>query len=70
MKNLNPVVKTLLVLTLPIIVPFIPLVIFAVVASHITPATFQGVCSSAPFWIAYIILAVGCFIAIGQELFD
>ncbi len=70
MKNLNPFVKTLLLLTLPVIVPFIPLLIFAVVVSHITPATFQDVCSSVPFWITFLILAIGSFIAVGQELFD
>jgi hypothetical protein len=70
MKNLNPVVKILLVLTLPMIIAFIPLLLLAITVACITPATFQDACSSAPFWIAYIILAVGCFIGIGQELFD
>ena len=70
MKNLNPVVKILLVLTLPIIISFIPLLLLAITVACITPATFQGVCSSAPFWVTFVILAIGCFIGIGQELFD
>jgi small-conductance mechanosensitive channel len=70
MKKINGVVKILLVLTLPIIIAFVPLLVLATTVACITPATFQGVCSSAPFWVTFVILAIGCFIAIGQELFD
>ena len=70
MKNLNGVVKLLLLLTLPIIVAFIPLIILATTVACITPATFQDVCSSAPFWITFVLLAIGSFVAVGQELFD
>jgi hypothetical protein len=70
MKNLNGVVKLLLLLTLPIIIPFIPLMILAITVACITPATFQDVCSSVPFWITFVILAIGSFVAVGQELFD
>jgi hypothetical protein len=70
MKNLNGVVKILLLLTLPIVIAFIPLIILATTVACITPATFQDVCSSAPFWITFVILAIGSFIGIGQELFD
>jgi hypothetical protein len=70
MKNLNGVVKILLLLTLPIIIAFIPLLLLAITVACITPATFQDVCSSAPFWITFVILAIGSFIGIGQELFD
>lgn len=70
MKNINPVVKILLLLTLPIIIAFVPLLVLATTVSLITPATFQDVCSSAPFWITFVILAIGSFIGVGQELFD
>ena len=70
MKNLNPFVKILLALTLPIIIAFAPLLILATAVSLITPATFQDVCSSAPFWITFVLLAIGSFVAVGQELFD
>ena len=70
MKNINPVVKILLALTLPVIIAFIPLMVLAITVSLITPATFQGVCSAAPFWITYVILLIACFVAVGQELFD
>jgi hypothetical protein len=70
MKKINGVVKILLLLTLPIIIAFIPLLVLATTIACITPATFQDVCSSAPFWITFVILAIGSFIGIGQELFD
>ena len=70
MKNLNGVVKILLLVTLPIIIAFVPLLVLATTVACITPATFQSVCSSAPFWVTFVILAIGCFIGIGQELFD
>jgi hypothetical protein len=70
MKKINSVVKILLVLTLPVIIAFVPLLVLATTISLITPATFQDVCSSAPFWVTFIILAIGSFIGIGQELFD
>lgn len=70
MKTINPIVKILLVMTLPVIIAFIPLIILAVTVSLITPATFQGVCSAAPFWIAFVILVMALFVAVGQELFD
>jgi hypothetical protein len=70
MKNLNPLLKILLVLILPVIIAFVPLITLAITISCITSATFQGVCSSAPFWITYVVLLTFCFIAIGLELFD
>ncbi len=70
MKKINGVVKILLLLTLPIIIAFIPLLVLATTIACITPATFQDVCSSAPFWITFVILAIGSFIGVGQELFD
>ena len=70
MKNINPLLKILLALTLPVIIAFIPLMVLAIAISCITPATFQGVCSAAPFWVTYVILLIACFVAVGQELFD
>ena len=70
MKNLNPIIKFLLVLTVPIIIAFVPLLVLATTVACITPATFQDVCSSAPFWITFVLLAIGLFVAVGQELFN
>jgi hypothetical protein len=70
MKKINGVVKILLVLTLPIIIAFVPLLVIATIIACITPATFQDACSSGIFWFAYIILLISCFVGVGQELFD
>jgi hypothetical protein len=70
MKNIKSIFKISMVLILPVTIAFIPLMIFAIGVSLITAVPFQDVCSTAMFWFAYIILVIGLFIGIGQELFD
>ena len=70
MKNLNSLLKMVILLTLPIIMAFLPLLLLGGIIIFITPVTMKDVFTSAPFWIGYVILSICLFVAVGQELFD